>query len=99
MSDHLPLSSEAVRLLLTLLELPEPILSAASADLMATPTAHLVRSGLLISHDHEDVAASGDDYDDAPVSLFWSEELGGFAYFNPTVGPVAVPSSAGGSPP
>ena len=94
MSDHQRLSSEAVQFLLELLELPEPFLSAAAAELRVEPTAYLIRSGLLASHGYDDVAASGDDYDDAPLSIAWSEELGGMAYFSPAAGLVAVPASA-----
>ncbi len=55
-------------------------------------TALIAEAGLLVPHDHEDAAARPGDDDDVPVSLFWSDTLGGLAAFSPTVGPVLVPA-------
>jgi hypothetical protein len=85
------LSREAVELLLELLELPEPMLSSEAFELRAKAARQLVTAGLLIPHDHEEVATSLADHDDVPVPLVWSEELAALSYFSPTVGPVRVP--------
>ncbi len=86
------LSREAVELLLELLELPEPLLSAAAFELRAEAAGNLLAAGLLVPHDHEEVSTSAADHDDAPVALTWSEELGALSYFSPAIGPVAVSS-------
>ncbi len=90
MSDIAALSSEAVELLLELLELPEPLLSGQAARSYPMPLAQLTAAGLLASHDFEDVTTSLADDDDVPVSLTWSEQAGAPTYFSPAVGPVAV---------
>ncbi|GIX10697.1 hypothetical protein FHS88_000709 [Roseomonas alkaliterrae] len=86
-----PLDAEAVDLILEILELREPLLSGAAAELGPRAAALLKAAGLLVPHDHEAVSASLADHEDTPVSLIWSEAAGGFAYFSPAVGPVAVP--------
>ncbi|TQF78663.1 hypothetical protein FK498_08690 [Elioraea sp. Yellowstone] len=86
-----PLDAEAVDLLLEILELREPLLSGAAAELGPRAAALLKAAGLLVPHDHEAVSASLADHEDTPVSLIWSEAAGGVAYFSPAVGPVAVP--------
>lgn len=92
MSDRRPLlDAEAVDLLLQVLELREPILSGAAAELSPRAPALLAAAGLLVPHGHEDVSASQADHEDTPVSLIWSEADGGFAYFSPAVGLVPVP--------
>lgn len=91
MSEAPALSAEAVELLLDLLELPEPLLAADLVELRPAPAARLIAAGLLAAHDHEAIATSMADHDDAPVSLAWSEAAGGLAYFSPSQGPVAVP--------
>lgn len=92
MSDCRPqFDVEAVDLLLQVLELREPVLSGATAELSPGPAAVLAAAGLLVPHGHEDVSASQADHDDTPVSLIWSEAHGGFAYFSPAVGLAPVP--------
>jgi hypothetical protein len=92
MSDRRPpLDAEAVDLLLQVLELREPILSGAAAELSPRSPAVLAAAGLLVPHGHEDVSASQADHEDTPVSLIWSEGHGGFAYFSPAVGLAPVP--------
>jgi hypothetical protein len=92
MSDRRPpLDAEAVDLLLQVLELREPILSGAAAELSPRSAAVLAAAGLLVPHGHEDVSASQADHEDTPVSLIWSEGHGGFAYFSPAVGLAPVP--------
>jgi hypothetical protein len=80
-----------VALLLTLLEQREPLLSGAAASMQPEETALLAEVGLLVTDGHEDVAAAPGDDDDVPVSLFWSDSLGGLAAFSPTAGPVLIP--------
>lgn len=92
MSDRRPLlDAEAVDLLLQVLELREPILSGAAAELSPRAPALLAEAGLLVPHGHEDVSASQADHEDTPVSLIWSEAHGSFACFSPTVGLTPVP--------
>lgn len=86
-----PLDAEAVDLLLEILELREPLLSGAAAELRPGPSALLTGAGLLVPYDHEAVTASPADHEDTPVSLIWSESAAGFACFSPAMGQVAVP--------
>jgi hypothetical protein len=52
----------------------------------------LVKAGLLVPDGYDDVAVRPGDVDDVPVSLFWSDKLGGLSAFSPTAGPVLVPT-------
>jgi len=94
MSDEPPrLSAEAVALLLEVLDLEEPFLSGAVAEMSPGPVGMLRARELLVPHGHETVSASLADHDDAPVTLIRSEKAGGFAYFSPSGGLVAVPAA------
>ncbi len=94
MSDEPPrLSAEAVALLLEVLDLQEPYLSGAVAEMSPSPVAMLRARGLLVPHGHETVSASLADHDDAPVTLIRSEKAGGLAYFSPSGGLIAVPAA------
>jgi len=94
MSDEPPrLSAEAVALLLEVLDLEEPFLNGAVAEMSPGPVGILRASGLLVPHGHETVSASLADHDDAPVTLIRSEKAGGFAYFSPSGGLIAVPAA------
>jgi len=86
-------SAEAVALILEVLDLEEPFLSGAAAEMSPGPVAMLRASGLLVPHGHETVSASLADHDDAPVTLIRSETAGGFAYFSPAGGLIAVPAA------
>ena len=85
------LGAEAVDFLLELLELREPRLSGAAAELRPHPARRLMAAGLLVPQDHEAGSASLADHDDVPVSLIWSEQHAALAYFSPAVGLVPVP--------
>ncbi len=52
----------------------------------------LIETGLLTADAHDPVAVSAVDHDDEPVSLAWSPEHGGYGYFSPEAGWVAVPA-------
>lgn len=91
MNRSTPLTREAVALLLTLLEQREPLLSGAAADMCEDETALLTAAGLLVPDGHEDVAVVPGDEDDVPVSLFWSDTLGGLAAYSAVAGPILVP--------
>ncbi|WP_426954182.1 hypothetical protein [Muricoccus radiodurans] len=91
MAGQAALTPEAVNLLFTLLEQREPVLSGAAAELCAAESALLIEAGLLVPDGHDDVAVRPGDDDDVPVSLFWSDTLGGLAAFGPTAGPALVP--------
>jgi hypothetical protein len=94
MSDEPPrLSAAAVALLLEVLDLEEPFLSGAVAEMSPGPVAILRASGLLVPHGHETVSASLADHDDAPVTLIRSEKAGGLAFFSPSSGLTAVPAA------
>ncbi len=94
MSDKPPrLSAEAVALLLELLDLEEPFLNGAVAEMSPGPVGMLRACGLLLPHGHETVSASLADHDDAPVTLVRSEQAGGLAYFSPSGGLIAVPAA------
>jgi hypothetical protein len=85
------LGAEAVDFLLELLELREPRLSGAAAELRPDPAWRLMAAGLMVPQDHEAGSASLADHDDVPVSLIWSEQHSALAYFSPAVGLVPVP--------
>lgn len=85
------LGAEAVDFLLELLELREPRLSGAAAELRPDPARRLMAAGLMVPQDHEAGSASLADHDDVPVSLIWSEQHAALAYFSPAVGLVPVP--------
>jgi hypothetical protein len=85
------LGAEAVDFLLELLELREPRLSGAAAELRPDPARRLIAAGLMVPQDHEAGSASLADDDDVPVSLIWSEQHAALAYFSPAVGLVPVP--------
>ncbi len=94
MSDEPPrLSAEAVALLLEVLDLEEPFLNGAVAEMSPGPVGMLRACGLLVPHGHETVSASLADHDDAPVTLIRSEKAGGLAYFSPSGGLIAVPAA------
>ncbi len=93
MSDgEVRLSSDAVGLLLEVLELREPVLSGAAVELRVPAAEVLQAAGLLMPDGHEAVSASLADHDDVPVSLTWSNRLEALCYFDPASGPVAVPT-------
>jgi hypothetical protein len=85
------LTPTAIALLLTLLEQREPVLSGAAAEMQVEETALLDGAGLLAPDGHDDVATVPGDNDDVPVTLFWSDKLGGLTAFSATSGPVLVP--------
>ncbi|PZR10405.1 MAG: hypothetical protein DI532_18280 [Azospirillum brasilense] len=91
MSDNPPrLSAEAVTLLLEVLDLEEPNLSGAVAELSPGPVAVLATRGLLARHGYEVASASLADHDDVPVALI--PATGGLAYFSPAIGLTGVPA-------
>jgi hypothetical protein len=94
MSDEPPrLSAEAVALLLEVLDLEEPFMNGAVAEMSPGPVAMLRARGLLVPHGHETVSASLADHDDAPVTLIRSEKAGRLAYFSPSGGLFTVPAA------
>jgi hypothetical protein len=91
MSDTPPLGVDAVDLLLSIAESPGIAISHATLeDFHMTAGTALVAVGALKADDFEAVAPSQADHDDAAVSLTWSSELNGYAYFSPAVGLVRV---------
>jgi hypothetical protein len=65
-------------------------ISASALDSHKRAGAVLVAAGAIEPDGFEAVAVSQADHDDAIVSLTWSSELGGYAYFSPSVGFVRV---------
>lgn len=84
------LTADAVDLLLSLIETTEMRLTGAAAELCGDAFHVLRQADFLIAQGHEDVAASGADYDDVPVSLI-PIAGGGLGYFDPLNGLVRVP--------
>ncbi|WP_187830311.1 hypothetical protein [Siccirubricoccus phaeus] len=84
------MSAEAVTLLLEVLDLEEPNLSGAVAELSPGPVAVLATRGLLAPHGYEAVSASQADHDDVPVALI--PAIGGLAYFSSAAGLTQVPA-------
>jgi len=82
---------DAVDLLLQIMEMPRPVVTAAAIDALgphrATP---LIKAGLLKPDGHERTSVSMSDHDDAPVALAWSADHGGYGYFSPTAGWTSV---------
>lgn len=86
------LTAEAVTLLLEMMDLEEPMLNGAVAELMPGPVAVLRAAGILVPHGHEAVSASLADHDDVPVTMIQTETSGCLGYFSPAVGLTAVPA-------
>jgi len=68
------------------------ISSAVLFDYHREAGQNLIETGVLTADDHDPVAVSAVDHDDEPVSLTWSPEHGGYGYFSPSAGWVAVPA-------
>lgn len=63
---------DAVDLLLQILEMPNPVVTAAAIETLgARRAAPLIELGLLKPAGHERSSASMSDHDDAPVNLTW----------------------------
>lgn len=93
MSKQAPqISRQAIDVLLSALEGPRAVLSAAALQSFpAQVGAQLIGAGLIKPEGHEAAATSLVDHDDVPVTLEWSAEHKGFGYFSPSVGWVVVP--------
>jgi hypothetical protein len=91
MSDALPLGLDAVDLLLSITESPGMAISATALhDFHKEAGPALLAAGAIKPDGFEAVTVSQADLDDAIVSLTWSSELGGYAYFSPTAGVVRI---------
>lgn len=91
MSDRRSLGLDSADLLLSIAESPGMAISGNALDRFhkAAGTA-LVAAGALKPDGFEPVIASESDHDDAIVSLTWSHELRGYAYFSPAIGLVRI---------
>jgi hypothetical protein len=87
------LSREAIDLLLQILEGHEPVLAGAAAALRPEAAAPLIEGGLLKADGYDDVAVLPHAEDDTPVPLFAWSAPGHLAGFDPSSGPVTVPSA------
>jgi hypothetical protein len=86
------LDRQAIDVLLSALEAPRPVLSAAALRSFPPQVGtQLLAAKLIKPNGHEPVATSLADHDDVPVALTWSAEHRGFGYFSPTAGWVDVP--------
>lgn len=85
------LGADTAEFLLEILELRDPCLSGAAAELRPDPASRLIAAGLIVPDGYEAGSASLADHDDVPVSLVASAEAGQLAYFSPAVGLVTVP--------
>ncbi len=88
--DGLSLDREAVELLFSIIESPEMAISATALDFHKRAGEDLLTAGAIEADGFEAVAASQADHDDAIVSLVWSAELRGYAYFSPSAGLVRI---------
>jgi hypothetical protein len=87
------LGTDAVDLLLTLLETPEAQLSGAALhDFYPDAGVALIHAGALKDDGHEPVITGIADHDDVPVRVTWRPEFGGYACFSPSAGWVKVES-------
>jgi hypothetical protein len=85
------LSFEAVDLLLSIVESPGMAITATALDDFHEEVGpELIAAGAVKPDGFEAVAVSKADHDDAIVSLTWSGELRGYAYFSPTAGLVRI---------
>lgn len=85
------LGFEAVDLLLSIAESPRMAISATALDDFHKEEGRaLLTAGAIKPDGFEAVAVSQADHEDAIVSLTWSSELGGYAYFSPTAGLVRI---------
>jgi len=91
MSDALTLGFDDVDLLLLVAETPAMAISGAALnDFYNNAASVLVAAGAIKPDDFEAVAVTEAGHDDAVVSLTWSSELGGYAYFSSANGLVRV---------
>jgi hypothetical protein len=82
-----PLGTDAVDLLLTLMEAPEAVLSGAALhDFYPDVGAALINAGALKADGHEPVITGMADHDDLPVGVTWRADIGGYAHFSPSAG-------------
>jgi hypothetical protein len=94
MSDALMLGFDAVDLLLSIAETPAMAISGAALnDFYNNSGSVLVAAGAIKPDDFEAVAVTEAGHDDAVVSLTWSSELGGYAYFSSANGLVRIDES------
>jgi hypothetical protein len=88
------LESDAAQLLLAIAETPEATIAAhALNEFLAEAGRKLIAAGALKPDGFEAVAINA-DHDDSIVSLFWSAEHGGYAYFSASDGVVRVDDDA-----
>src|SRR6185312_7781465 len=85
-----PLDRAATTLLLSALESPLAILSAAVLQRYPAEAASLKEARLIQPAGYELSTASTDDHSDSPVSLTWLPEQGGHGYFSEASGWVQV---------
>lgn len=86
-----PLSAAALEVLLSVVEMPEAVISGAVlADYFTEVAGSLFQAGLLKPHDQEAATAFLADHDDVPVTVTQSPNKGGLGYFSPAAGWVSV---------
>jgi hypothetical protein len=91
MSNALPLGLDAVDLVLSIAESRGMAISATALDDFHKELGPaLLAAGAIKLDGFEAVAVPQSDHDDAIVSLTWSSELRGYAYFSPTAGLVRI---------
>ncbi|WP_419798665.1 MAG: hypothetical protein ACNI26_03040 [Terasakiella sp.] len=92
-TDVVPLSRSDVQLVQSILQTPDALITGAALDGFHGRSAEALKiSGVLKPDGHQLAAVSLSDHDDEAVTLTWSPEEGGYGYFSPSAGWVAVPS-------
>ncbi len=90
-----PISHRAGDLILAIMETPGMTISATALDdYHAEAGAELIALGALEPVGFEPVTVSQADHDDAMVGVVWDGDAGGYGYFSPAVGMVAVKNQA-----
>lgn len=93
-SSAVKLSRSAIKLLLDCLESSRPLLSATALQRHPDEASQLKLARLIKPAGHEPMAPATVDDLDAPVSLTWAPDQGGYGYFSQARGWISVPEEA-----
>lgn len=86
------LDRQAIDVLLSALEAPRAVLSAAALQSFPAQVGEqLIAARLIKPEGHEAITTSLTDHEDIPVTLTWSAKHQSFGYFSPSAGWIVVP--------
>ena len=89
--DAVPFSRSDIQLVQSILQTPDAVITSAALDGFHSRSADTLKSsGILRPDGHQLAAVSLSDHEDEAVTLSWSPEQGGYGYFSPYTGWVAV---------